>query len=238
LANNNLMTHTMHIVRRQVLPRIALTFAIFSAGALSASGANLLLNGSFESPGVAPGGFLSLTVGAPTLTGWSIVGPATRQVFAVHTAYTEPGVAYPSQDGAAWIDLTDSITPNPQGISQTVATTIGNTYELSYFLGSLTRGGTFGTSSTVNVAINSTPTYSDTAFSGTGSTLGWQQFTHTFVASSTSTNLSFLNGDPTGDLVDGIDNVVLQDLGVVPEPGSFMLLGAGLLGLAARRRRP
>jgi len=57
----------------------------------------------------------------------------------------------------------------------------------------------------------------------------YQQFTTTFVASSTSTALAFLNGDPTTDTSNALDNITLTDLGPVGVPGP--IVGAGLPGL-------
>jgi hypothetical protein len=62
-----------------------------------------------------------------------------------------------------------------------------------------------------------------------------------FTATSASTTLEFLNGDPAADNANGLDNVSLMDNGPaapeVPELSSITLLGSGLLGLARWRRR-
>jgi len=57
----------------------------------------------------------------------------------------------------------------------------------------------------------------------------YQQFTTTFLASSTSTALAFLNGDAANDTANALDNITLTDLGPTAVPGP--IAGAGLPGL-------
>jgi hypothetical protein len=47
----------------------------------------------------------------------------------------------------------------------------------------------------------------------TNQTILYQQFITTFVASSTSTALAFLNGDAANDTANALDNITLTDLG-------------------------
>jgi hypothetical protein len=93
------------------------------------------------------------------------------------------------------------------------------------------------------VLVNAVPTFTDTNSNPDLTGLNWEQFTHTFVATGTSTTLGFQNDDPSNDNSNGLDNVVLTDLGPVPVPApsigfglpAFMAVGglwfgAGLLG--------
>jgi len=66
---------------------------------------------------------------------------------------------------------------------------------------------------------------------------GWKQEIVTFTATSTSELLSFLavgtpDGLPPFSLLDGVSMTA-----AVPEPGTFALMGLGMLGFAARHRK-
>jgi uncharacterized protein DUF642/PEP-CTERM motif-containing protein len=200
-----------------------------------------ILNGSFETPTVTPGMFSLFTVGAATLTNWSVVGPALTNVGIVSETFSQNGVSFPAQDGHQWLDLTGLNSNSTEGVAQSVATTVGNVYQLSYFVGNTTGGGIFGTTSTVNVLVNGVQTFSDTNSTMSPTTQSWQQFTHNFTATASTTTLTFLNGDPGSDNDNGLDNVVLTDLGpaqsTVPEPTSLALLASGLLGIGFFGRR-
>ena len=208
-----------------------------------AHAATLLTNGSFETPVVPVGSFSSFAVGSSAITGWTVVGPAGTSVSPVNGTFTQNGVAFIAQDGVQWLDLTGFNINSTEGVAQTVGTTVGNLYQLSYFVGNTTGGGIFGTSSTVNVSVTGVATFSDTNSTVSPTAQNWQQFTHTFVAAATSTVLQFSNSDPATDNNNGLDNVVLLDLGpavgAVPEPDTYAMLlgGLGLLGFMARRRQ-
>jgi hypothetical protein len=204
------------------------------------AGANLVNNGSFETPIVSPTGFTNYPVGSGLLTGWTVFGPVGTEVSIVGGSFAQNGVTFPAQDGIQWLDLTGDGKNSTEGVSQTVATTSGHQYQLSFYIGNTTGGGIFGTTSTVDVLLNDSLAFKDMNTTTSPVTQNWEQFTQTFIASGSTTIIGFRNADPITDNNNGLDNVVLIDLGVpsaVPIPSAMLLLGSGLIGLIGFRRK-
>jgi len=186
-----------------------------------AAGSELVTNGSFESTQLSNGTWSLFT----SLPGWSVAGGEGK-------VELRNNVAGSAQDGVMYAELDGNTNVS---ISQTLATTIGQVYTLSFWY-----------SSRVNVALSSQGIQWDVGSltgsvdtSGAVNTTGnnvWQNFTTTFVANSLSTTLSFAAIGKSDSLGTSLDNVSVKAASV-PEPSSYALMGAGLLMLGAMKRR-
>jgi hypothetical protein len=172
------------------------------------NGGSLLMDCSFESTTLAAGALQNYSSGQ-TFGAWTVVG-ATGNVAAINTMFAQNGFTFEAENGVVSLDLTGT-TDTMTGVAQTVTTAVGAQYQLAFWVGNIVDpGGIFGTTSTVQVQINGTNAYSATNSAGTGTmTLDWQEFSFTFTATSTSTTIAFINGDPSNDTSNFIDNVWL-----------------------------
>ena len=81
--------------------------------------------------------------------------------------------------------------------------------------------------STVNALVNGSQILT-AQNTGGATTQNWLQFTVSFMATGSTTTLAFLNGDPSSDNHNGLDNIVLTEATPIPIPGAVWLLGSGL----------
>lgn len=210
-----------------------LSAVALAASALGASAApNLLTNGSFETiTGFVNQGndTMSLLAGSTVITGWTVVTDTTAWI-----GPTNP-FGLSASDGSYFLDLTNYQAGAPfAGLRQTIATTPGSTYRLSFDLGGSTFWGRPDSLSASAAGASATFT---TPSSGTNN--DWYHESMLFVATGASTAVT-LQG-LTGINYIGLDNVSVEFVSAapVPEPGNWALLAAGLapLLLIARRRR-
>lgn len=217
--------------------------AAVMAAATPAAAQNLAINGSFETPAQPNRGYSDFLVGSGAIDGWTIVGVPRTYVSLVNSNYDQnPGFAFPAHDGSQWLDLAGYSDNAPNGVQQSIATDIGATYLLSFYLGNVTGGpgNVFGTQSSVGVEFGSGGTDFSCTNNVAGATLTWQLCSQQFVASAPSTLFTLRNLDPTSDFSNAVDDVSFTRIVTgVPEPTTWAMLIAGfaMIGAAMRRRR-
>jgi pentatricopeptide repeat protein len=168
---------------------------------------NLLINGSFEFGTFADAkGSIGrlLFPRAYNITGWTVVGPPGFDLGWMDPQ--NPG-GLRAADGTHFLDLTGAHDSTPYtGVSQTIRTVVGRSYDLSFALGS---DANYDRSILPSVAVEITgnPTRLFTV-SDVG-TNRWQVFNSSFTASNTDTTLTFTgaNADNIGYI--GLDNVIV-----------------------------
>jgi hypothetical protein len=190
---------------------------------VSAQGA-LINNGGFElGTFVDDGnGTDSFLAGPTTITGWTAVG---RQVSWIRNP--NPWLLS-AEEGTHFLDLTGYQTGAPfGGVTQTIATSVGQQYDLSFFLGSYTQrwGGP-----PVAILASAGSTSQTFTLTTTSTTSTWTPFSMLFTATSPNTAIT-LTGAAGVEYI-GLDNVSVDLASTVPEPKSWalMMLGLGLVG--------
>src|SRR5207249_1916696 len=104
-----------------------------------------------------------------------------------------------AQDGLSSLDLTGDFNTGPtDGIQQTVATTVGHLYQLSFYVGraqSNNGNSAYQQPATVDVSIDGGPrigfTNSNSPIPGS---VDWRLFNLNFTASTSNTSIAFLSG--------------------------------------------
>ncbi|MEQ1548968.1 MAG: choice-of-anchor C family protein [Chakrabartia sp.] len=198
---------------------------IVTAIALAMSGtayAAAFTNGSFET-GTSPGSFTTVGTGQTNITGWNVIAGSVDYIGSYWTA----------SNGARSVDLAGNA---PGTLAQTFDTVVGQSYSVSFDLWANNDGGTLPRFAYANVGAG------DLTFSsnggGTRAAPNWTGNSFTFLATGSSTTLSFRADPSSSSRAYGaaLDNVSVT---AVPEPATwaFMIAGFGLIGGTMRRRK-
>jgi hypothetical protein len=207
-----------------------------SGGALSllvgAAHANLITNGSFDATTPFTGGQV---VSGDAISGWSIADG--YGVLWIARGGNFGGLDPSPGNGSDYlIDLTGETDTEPfEAVSQTIATTAGASYQLTFDLGSAIQ---WGIQDGVTVSAGAASQTFTSTNDGT-STNHWDSEVLDFTATGASTLITFAGA--SGHAYIGVDNVSVVGTSVpgTPEPSTWamMMLGFAGLGFAGWRSR-
>lgn len=179
-----------------------------------AAGANLVVNGDFEEPVIAPGSFVTLSPGDSGLGSWRIVGD--------RLAFGSMGNIYgiTASSGSQLVDLTGFDNELPHGsVTQTILTGPGREYVLSFDLGVVVGVPSYDGPITVQAqagAAGGTFTHSP---AGSGNVWGTYSLPFTATAATTEITLTGISGVS----YIGLDNVAVRETGA----GNGQLVAGG-----------
>jgi hypothetical protein len=205
--------------------------AWMGCGATPALGQNLLLNESFENPAFTGSHrqYWAPSLGVPH---WTVSGSGNIVIHRAPDAGIDTGNSTFNfaHHGDNYLDL--SGTGSQATISQSFATGIGQTYELSFWIGA--SNGQLP-AATIGVRLDGANNLLNTALTPTapGVNIAWTLQAFTFVADSPTTTLSFQGLSRYDDNASYVDSCSVV---LVPAPGAACLIGlAALVGVRRRR---
>jgi hypothetical protein len=187
--------------------------------------ANLVVNGSFEDPSLAPSAWSIL----PSVPGWTLISGDGIEIQnnSVVTAF----------DGDQYVEL-DAVSNSI--ISQTITGfSIGSGYTLSFAYQPRTSDTTVFNDNGIDVDFvwgsgAGSMSIFDIAFQYSDASTDWTVYSYSFNALATTGKLYFGADGVSNGLGGFVDDVVVA---AVPEPSVIALFGLGLLGMGAVSRK-
>src|SRR3989344_4158619 len=162
-------------------------------------------NGSFET-GTDPGAFATLVPGDADITDWTVVSGSIDYI----------GTYWVASDGGRSIDMNGT---DAGSISQDLPTVLGATYDVSFDLSGNPAGGPalkeLAVSANGDLAQNYS--YDTAANANTPGDMKWASSTYSFVATTTSTTLTFTSLI-AGAFGPALDNVLITETLPTPPP--------------------
>ena len=213
-----------------------LCFLTFACAVPNIVHADLISNGSFESPPQTMGAFLTIGPGdEPSGFAWTVF---SGNVDVAHLPVS-PFVQFSAFEGNQAIDLNGTVRGS---IFQDFATNPGQQYGLTFaYSDNPSEGGVSSalvsvTDTNSMVSLLSTSVMHSTSTNGPPADADWFLFSNTFTATGSTTRLAFTStsasNTPSGGII--LDAVSVS---AIPEPNSLFLVGLGLAGTMLRRRK-
>jgi hypothetical protein len=204
--------------------------------------ADLINNGSFEN-GTFTGGSYGFPLAQQVLPGDSSTLPGWTTNTSEIAWFQSGQAGITTVAGNYALDLTgfcDGGSGCPSGglyggISQSISTVIGTTYQLDFL------GGTYSLNSSaptlVATAGSNVESFTLTTTSVTSGI--WQSYSFEFVATSSNTEIAFSgSGGAVGQTFYlGLDNISVNSVSAVPLPTPIWLFGSALIGFLGLNRR-
>jgi hypothetical protein len=196
-----------------------LVSAIAFAASSTPVQANLIVNGSFENPAIAPNSFIT-PVSIPGWTGSPVLEIQSNSVL---------GAGNVAQDGVQYAELNPF---TPSALSQDISgLQVGGQYLLTFYYsarpgtGANTAMATFEGNAAIPLA------------AGPVNQITWMQFSQLVTITDSTSTLTFQGLTPDGSVGNLIDNVSLVQVSAIPEPATLAVFGLMAVGAFGARRR-
>lgn len=182
-------------------------------------GADMIVNGGFETGPTMPTGTMEMGLGSTAISGWTV---SSGTVDYYNSTFWE------CADGDRSVGLNGD---QPGAISQSFATSAGNVYSVSFWMA----GEPFTTPVIKHLRVSAAGQSADYSFDSAPSwhwAMGWQHHTFNFAATSSSTAIQFQSLDA------GTDSPVVDNVSIGLAPAGVDQPESAGLWLAAPRPNP